>query len=286
MDAAVHAERLTLPALRAAGFSPSAARTAAFSCLAVDLFASDMIGHYVPLLGRLGHRLPIARRVELLHFGSLFDTAAVAAEFGRLERCASQALAAGEPEWRLAVLGATLHAVTDFYSHSNWHRLDWRAWGCQPPTWDDLTSEQRAALDLHTAAGHGVRPPPGRCGHAEMNADHAGRPGHAVALAAARRATGQWLVKARAWCGREAWRAMQWHRGQADAAYRAVALLATAVGHWDGPSPLRPDLAGLGLLHLAAAWRSAPVRQWTERRLGLVLTDACPQTTPGARHEA
>jgi len=271
LDAAVHAESLCLPALRRAGFREPAARTAAFHCLAVDLFGSDMIGHYQPRLGALGRCLPVDARSEALHFGSLFDTAAVVDAWRFLERRAAMVLADGDAEWRLAALGAILHAVHDFYSHSNWPLLDWTRLGYVTPTWDDLPSALRAGLDLHTAAGHGVRPPAGRFAHHQLNADHPGRPGHATALRCAARATEQWLAKARGWCG-AAWPLMQRYGPAPERELAAVSRLARAVGHWSGPAVPRPDLAVAGLVGIALSLRGSAAGQWTRRRLGRALT--------------
>jgi hypothetical protein len=270
LDAGIHAEALCLPWLTRLGFGSTAARLVAAHCVAVDLLGSDILGYYTRWAGPLACCLPWTPRSERLHFGSLFTTAAVSVQWAELEQRTALALGEGDAAWRLAVVGASLHAVHDFYAHSNWPRLDWAAHGLVAPTWHDVPADLRAGLDLHTATGHGIVPPPGRFRHDELHSDHPGRPGHAVACAAAERATGQWLERCAAWAG-VGWGAMQAYAEQPAAValdYRLLADLARASGHWQGAGPLRSWwLLRTGLRALARG-RGPVARPWLRGDLG------------------
>lgn len=273
MDAAIHAEDLCAPWLARHGFGESAARAVAFHCVATDLFASDILGFYTRYLGPWASKLPLTPGAERLHFGSLFSTAAVAAQWERLERAVFAALAEGDAAWRLAVLGASLHAVHDFYAHSNWGRLDWPADGLDAPTWHGVPRALLARLDIHSATGHGVVPPPGRCTHEELNADHPGRPGFEIAFLAADKATGEWLARGRAWAG-EAWAAMLRHQAPGiEVDYTLVRELAQATGHWRGAGPLQPARLAAGALRFVPRLGGEAARQWLVRGVGRRLCE-------------
>jgi hypothetical protein len=271
LDAAIHAEDLCAPWLARFGFGQPAARAVAFHCVAVDLFGSDILGYYTRFAGPLAGLLPLTPRTESLHFGSLFSTRAVAAQWDALERLTAAALARGDAHWRLAALGASLHAVHDFYAHSNWGRLDWPAVGLTAPTWREVPGRVLARLEVHTATGHGIVPPPGRFRHEELHADHPGRPGFAVTFAAADRATGQWLAGCRAWAG-AGWTTMLTAAPPGiETDYAVLSDLARATGHWRGAGPVQPAGLAIGGLRLLARLGGEAAYQWIGRGVGRAL---------------
>jgi hypothetical protein len=268
VDAAIHAKDLCAPWLARCAYGRPAARAVAFHCVATDLFASDILGYYTRYLGPLASVLPLTPRAELLHFGSLFTTAAVAAQWASLERATAAAVAEGSAAWRLAVLGASLHAVHDFYAHSNWGRVEWQAHGLDAPIWHDMPRALLARLDVHTATGHGIVPPPGRFTHTALNADHPGRPGFEVAFAAADKATGAWLARCRAWAG-DGWAAMLAHPAPGiEVDYDRLRELAEAAGHWRGSAPVQPARLLAGALRFVPRLGGEAARQWLVRGVG------------------
>jgi hypothetical protein len=143
------------------------------------------------------------RDMERLHFDALFSTAEIEAQWAALEANTRAALRkyAVDPSVRpgfrpivlLTILGASLHMVQDFYSHSNWvNEFVRRAPGRPVPTWHEVPAPQRAAMRLYT----GAYPDgccPGRVHHAELAKDSSQRPLNAEAVDAATRGSIAWV---------------------------------------------------------------------------------------------
>lgn len=274
MDAGLHAEDLCGPWLARHGFSRTAAHFVALNAIAVDLFGSDIAGYYTRWAGPLATRLPWSPRSERLHFGSHRSAAELTDAWTDLENRLAGLLREPSVPLRLAALGASLHAVHDFYAHSTWARVDWTQHGFTAPTWHDVPAAVRATLDLYCSTAHGHTPLPGRPTHEQMNFDNASRPGFAVAFPAAYRATGQWLGRCAAWAG-DGWEAMRRFDEQSAGIaldYRLVAELARYTGHWHGAGPVRwAPLLATGVRALTRG-RGLVGRMWLEEQVGRRLT--------------
>jgi len=83
----------------------------------------------------------------------------------------------------LMTLGASLHCVQDFYSHSNWIHLDLASAGLRPvmtpwgkegaPTWFEVRTKMKDPARWPWKVQSGVYPPkPGMLSHTEMNHDN------------------------------------------------------------------------------------------------------------------
>jgi hypothetical protein len=148
---------------------------------------------------------------EELHFDDLPNTAAVQAQWARFENAFRSAVAdirfmVGDRTQRreelATVLGHSLHAVQDFYSHANWIELSMAAGfpGGSIPTWfsagagylDSITADETRPL----WTGAFERPPVGgQPHHDQLNKDNASRPNHSEAWSLAKKATQEWYQK-------------------------------------------------------------------------------------------
>ncbi|HEY7289740.1 MAG TPA: hypothetical protein VH583_07880 [Vicinamibacterales bacterium] len=164
--------------------------------------------------------------------------------------------AAYRPVVLMTVLGASLHAVQDFYSHSNWLKriaANKAAGNLQAgeggtaPIWFDVAETDRKTLGVKT----GWYPDgntPNVLYHREENKDSTGRPLNAEAFDAATRASVDWVRRIMdetpqvPWATLKAWRAQPanlngtWLRN-ADATF--VTTTSTIAGHWDGKTPVK-----------------------------------------------
>jgi hypothetical protein len=156
----------------------------------------------------------------------------------------------------MTVLGASLHAVQDFYSHSNWlkrvaangaARTLPAGTGAAAPIWFDVAESDRMGLGVRTGWY-----PDGTTAnelyHRDENKDSTGRPLNAQAFDAATRASVDWVRRiAEAtpqvpWAALKAWKATPanlngtWLRN-ADATF--VTTTSTMAGHWDGKTPVK-----------------------------------------------
>ena len=284
-DTGPHAD-LTRDALTAEGFSPASASIAAVDNWLVDYYTNPdknpYSGHANALIGvtRLGlareswpqHWVLAARR---LHFDStrrslempdLSKTAGIEQEWQRLMwttryRQLHFAAQRNDPLQVLAVIGITLHAVQDFYTHSNW--VEGRARGDGPdgpavaalgygqtPTWFDVPPEvRRETLVGDREVYTGVPGVPRDRGHGHwrsngnenlndgLNKDWAGRPKFEAAYVTAYFASRQWVRAMRTWLGNEP----LWNRAMSMRHTPALAHDVTGAeeisqhsGHWQG----------------------------------------------------
>ena len=193
--------------------------------------------------------------VARLHFDALTTHAQVEQQWKMLEGNTEAALAkwASDPSVKsgyqpvvlMTILGASLHAVQDFYSHSNWLK---KATGeGTAPLWFDVAEKDRAALDIRT----GWYPDgnkPSMLYHLAENKDSTGRPLNAAAFEIATRASVDWVKRMVAatptvpWATLKAWRATPanvngtWLRN-ADATF--ITTTSALAGHWDGKTPVK-----------------------------------------------
>jgi hypothetical protein len=103
-----------------------------------------------------------------------------------------------KPGFRLIIffniIGASLHIVQDFYSHSNWVNLfNAKKFG-PAPVWYDLTRKQRDSLKLVTGA-YPDGAVPGKLNHADLNKDCSTRALNIDAVETAERASTDWVKR-------------------------------------------------------------------------------------------
>jgi len=194
--------------------------------------------------------------VARLHFDALTSTAQVEQQWKTLEANTVAALVkwAADPSVKagyrpvvlMTALGASLHAVQDFYSHSNWLKKA-KSVGGVVPLWFEVPESDRLKLDVKS----GWYPDgnqPGVLYHREENKDSTGRLLNAQAFEAASRASTDWVRRIMAatpdvpWDTLKAWRAQPanlngtWLR-KADATF--ITTSSVLAGHWDGDTPVK-----------------------------------------------
>jgi hypothetical protein len=225
----------------------------------------------------------VVKAADRSHFdqtdGGFSTTAAVTAEWDRLGRAtrnlALEARDRNDPVALLTVLGASLHQVQDFYSHSNWVEPDgepgrdgpgWTAkgWGTTP-TWFDIPKPVRDAEQLYTAGSQGVLRDHGSWKaddndslHSSMAKDWAGRPLYTEAYTSAYFATRQWVQAVRAAVADDAFwgRAMALSNQPAQLAsdQKGALNISMASGHWHGQG----EACNPRILELDCGERSGP----------------------------
>jgi hypothetical protein len=155
-------QQLTRSAALAAGWSPAAADDVAWHALAVDAYLYNPIRRF-PLDRGRRHALRDLRRTLLaLHFDDLFTGAAIAQMWDRYTAgCVAAVLwcsGRGDVAGARHAVGLTLHAVQDFYSHSNWVDDPAR----RARTWWEVPAAERRDATLVTGA---YRLPPAHGSH-------------------------------------------------------------------------------------------------------------------------
>jgi hypothetical protein len=257
------------------GFSADARLLCQFENYLTDYFSAkdfeDVYAHLpgeMPKGGATGLRDMDMTDLARLHFDALSTQAQVEHQWKTLEANTTAALIkwAAEPSVKpgyrpvvlMTVLGASLHAVQDFYSHSNWLRRVAPDGGVRlasaaapssgpAPIWFDVTESDRAKLAIKT----GWYPDgnkPGVLYHREENKDATGRPLNAMAVDAATRASVDWvrrMIDATPqvpWATLKTWKAQPtnlngtWLRN-ADATF--ITTTSAMAGHWDGATPVK-----------------------------------------------
>lgn len=139
---------------------------------------------------------------EFMHFDALFTTKDLELNWQNLYRNTINSLqrfsnnADVKPGFRLIVLlniiGASLHAVQDFYSHSNWVNTYVSLKKTVIPTWYGEDSSYRMALQLYTGA-YPDGSAKGKKNHADLNKDCSNRPLNKEAVEVAERASIEWV---------------------------------------------------------------------------------------------
>jgi hypothetical protein len=240
------------------GFSSDARLMAQFGNYITDFFSAvDLEAAYKHLPGGGGAGWPSGLHginiedMARMHFDALTSEAQVEHQWKTLEANTVAALAkwnsdpSVKPGYRgilvLTILGASLHAVQDFYSHSNWLKVA----GGGAPLWFDVPQAKRKNLDVRTG-WYPDGSTPGLLYHKDENKDSTGRPMNAEAFEAATRASVDWVKRIVAaspeipWATVRAWQpepvriAGPWLR-TADATF--ITTTSILAGHWDGPTP-------------------------------------------------
>jgi hypothetical protein len=278
-DTGPHSD-ITRDALTAEGFGATAADVVVVNNWFVDLYSNSskipQSGHAdtaVSVLGAIFENdehwsqgvLDAANR---MHFdASIWDVTNVGKaeiEWDRLQRATTQLLgtikSVNGPNKEIQVLstiGMGLHAIQDFYSHSNWIEdrsvegtdgTDWSAlnYGLTP-TWFDVPKERRDGLNVyigesseHKTRKHGAWNTEGNKKMSlGVNKDWPGRPGYVNAYMTAYFATRQWVQAIHIALGDEA----LWQRtiryanrggGELDHDLKGALGIGMMTGHWQG----------------------------------------------------
>lgn len=207
------------------------------------------------------------------HFDNLFDPWDVDIYWYILKENAKDALTKlGDPIDRLFLIGIVLHAVQDFYSHSNWVEL-WDQYFDEKafcplcfPTWDEAATSHDSDVQnwfnmildmildefLHTGAYKAKEVPPwAEETHDDLNKDApnsargqivsrsypgCGTTYFEVALAVATKATREWLERFKSWLSPDDWDTLlSAGKGQDPLRYEYVEIrsLIRSTGKWD-----------------------------------------------------
>ncbi|MFN8173288.1 MAG: hypothetical protein U0R65_15670 [Candidatus Nanopelagicales bacterium] len=288
-DTGPHSD-ITRDALTSEGFGRTATDVAVVSNWFVDLYSNSskipQSGHAktsVEILGSLfGPRenwpTAVLEGAGRMHFDSsiwdVYDVHQAQKEWDRLQRATTQAIrsikSSGGPNREaqlLVVIGLTLHALQDFYSHSNWIEetgvtgadgTDWSKLTMgRTPTWFDVPQPTRDGLNVYIgeSTGHKARPHGAwnTEGNTKMfkgvNKDWPGRPGYDGAYMTAYFATRQWVQALRGVVADDAlWTAIQRYANRKGTALDHDLKYATKIGvmtgHWSGQGePCDPSLS-------------------------------------------
>lgn len=280
---------LTRDALAQAGFGPDAVAVVEVENFYADGFSSatqvidnrwvralSLDDDWGALFGPAEMRL---LSDESFHFSGLENSAEVEDRWDQLVRgtyhAAKTAEREGDARGLLSVLGTSLHAVQDFYAHSNWAALESRGLGpalVPDPTWFDLPRAARARADVYTSR-------PG----ADPAKDHPGEDDVFVrCYRQAFYASRQWAELVRSWLDEDFWgRAARLSAPEIWRERELVRSLALYSGHWKGPSSERiAGLAVVGGLYTRRADRAAIGRWARYARLAATGSAEAPDAVP------
>ena len=243
-----HHVDLTAAVLREHGFGDPAIRAAQVSNWLTDYYAVSPTS-----------REAVRKALLKLHFDNLYDNRQVSDYWGWLvhdgQSALTRAAQSEDPAAALTTLGLLLHAVQDFYAHSNWVETHPRADGApyRRDTW--LSAGPPANLELLsvTYAPYPAPPPPGAPEHggydSGLNKDSIVRPLWDEAYVFAYCASHETLALARQWIesARPGWwdalqqlRLDETEQKHLDDDFRAARQLSMWVkgkgadGHWKG----------------------------------------------------
>ena len=268
-----HAEA-TRHGVVANGFSADARLAAQVTNYLTDFYSvtSHGIGGFEGVIRRLPGGRPQnapttsrldAQDMDRVHFDALFSTAEIEEQWATLETNTKAALRkhAADPSIKpgfrpivlLTIVGASLHMVQDFYSHSNWvNEFVKRSPGSPVPTWREVPAAQRAAMRLYT----GAYPDgccPGRVDHDKLAKDTSNRALNAEAVDAAKRGSIAW-VRLLMQDQSIPWGIVTGHKVDGAVGKRflreldATFLTSSSIiaGHFDGPRPAKLVFAADG----------------------------------------
>ncbi len=241
-----HHNDLSIDAATHQGLSPLSATIIANDNLLVDYYTSQ------PLVGA-------GKELDKLHFDNLLTTDLVRTYWNRLTINTKTAVqkAARDGDWRkiMALTGYSLHAVQDFYTHSNWADLLGSVDGLQTstyfntpisPTENRLRSGKYPNSSPEQATDHGTT-------GVGMNHDFYGRPNWMNAYSTAYAGSREWINAIQGWVTEvnpNIWNQVRQPTfDPTDLGRTAVQIalmydLSTWLGHWKGPnSKYLPDFA-------------------------------------------
>ena len=252
-----HAE-CTRKAMVANGFSADARLAAQVSNYITDFHSAILFGTGIPEKQRVEVlKLKQEMSYEYLHFDAIFSTRDIQQNWDRIYANTIRTLKKfhNNPEvksgFRLIVLynimGASLHIVQDFYSHSNWVNTYAARQQSPIPTWYGEDSLFRNSLQLYTGAypDGSVK---GMKGHSELNKDCSGIPLNKEAVEVAERASIEWIRMIMEATPELPWSELKGYNIQGDPVLKnflvkldATFLTSSSVvaGHLDGSQPAR-----------------------------------------------
>jgi len=282
----------------------------------------NFVGNLLTLFRKEDWPDSIVKAAEKMHFDSscpINTTAQADAEWTRLARATKslirQCAANNDREGILCVMGMSLHAVQDFYTHSNWvePRGDrvlrgysgpgWAATGKygSHPTWFDVPATDRNKEAIYSqvlgnpGVGHGDwNSQNSGTGPLAMNKDSAGRPLNGEAVVTAIFASRQWIQAMRTWLGNEPmWAALRafsnTHGGDLSHDQTGAFNLSWRVGHWNGNVDLKsskPDIIRAGISYFEGRSKTAFRRKWEDLVRPLMALNPAVSETPVPRSTA
>ncbi len=320
---------MTRDALSAERFSDTAIRIVQVNNWFNDLYEQDTSNAYSghvswfgSVSGFVGNLLTLFRKenwpksltdaAEKMHFDSSnpMDSAAQAeAEWTRLCRATKAALLdcrnRRDALGVLTVMGISLHALQDFYTHSNWVEPigsrsqngfsgpGWAAAGRygSHPTWFDVPPADRVAQDIYSRkqsgsnkAEHGGWDSPNAgTNKVGMNKDSAGRPMYRDAYITAAIASRTWVQAMKTWLGDNAlWsQAMAYSDtsgGDLSHDQFGAFKLSWLVGHWNGNEGTKGgkvEIIRAGIQYFEGRGKTVFRRKW-EAMLPLIANPSPP----------
>ncbi|MEO6774109.1 MAG: hypothetical protein ABI467_14010 [Kofleriaceae bacterium] len=196
-----HAE-CTRKAMEANGFDADSRLVTQFENYLTDVFPGVNIAnewlqdHKVDALG-----LVADASYEWMHFDAVFTTDDVIANWARLRKNTITALQHWSADKSLTgnfrrvvllgIVGASLHTVQDFYSHSNWVNY-WSGQGKPVPVFFDVDPKALAGIDIHSGA-YPDGSSKGHENHGDLNKDSSVRKLNVPAVEVATRASVAWV---------------------------------------------------------------------------------------------
>lgn len=252
-----HAE-CTRKAMTANGFSGDARLAAQVSNYITDFHSATLFLTGIPEKQRVEvFKLKQEMSYEYMHFDAIFTTEDIEKNWQKVFANTVQTLKKynNNPDvksgFRLIVLfnilGASLHIVQDFYSHSNWVNTYVSLKKTVVPTWFSEDSAYRRSLQLYTGAypDGSVK---GKKGHAELNKDCSSIALNKEAVEVAERASIEWIKKLMEAAPELPWSELKSYNIQGDQILKnfLVKLDATfltsgsiVAGHLDGDNPAK-----------------------------------------------
>ena len=198
-----HAE-CTRKALVANGFSADARLATQVSNYLTDFLAVlNMPNEELQKAGIERIRFRSNHSYDYLHFDAVFTTKDIEKNWNLLLNNTLQCLRKyadggnAEPGFRLIIIfnimGASLHAIQDFYSHSNWINMHMEKRISPIPIWYDVSFAERQKLNVFT--GIYQKPFTTHISHDSLNKDCSSRTFYKEAVEAAERASIDWVKR-------------------------------------------------------------------------------------------
>lgn len=253
-----HAE-CTRKAMVANGFSADARLAAQVSNYLTDFFpAYNIANEKLAASGISRLQLNGDLSYEYMHFDAVYSTDDIEQNWKLLFDNTVSALikyagsANVKPGFRLPVLfniiGASLHTIQDFYSHSNWVNLCVSKGQSPIPIWYDVDADAKKQLNLFTGA-YPDGSSKGHKNHSDLNKDCSARDLNKQAVEVAEKASIDWVKRLIDSTGTSVpWSELKAYNIQNDVAMKRflVKLDATfltsssiALDHFDGASPAK-----------------------------------------------
>ena len=252
-----HAE-CTRKAMVANGFPADARLAAQVSNYITDFHSAALFGTGIPEKQRVEvFKLKQEMSYEYMHFDAIFTTNDIEINWRKVYENTIHTLKKyhNNPDvksgFRLIVLfniiGASLHIVQDFYSHSNWVNTYVANKKSPIPTWYGEDSLSRRSLDIYTGAypDGSVK---GKKGHSDLNKDCSSISLNKEAVEVAERASIEWVKKLMEATPELPWSELKSYNIQNDPILKnflvkldATFLTSSSVvaGHLDGDNPAR-----------------------------------------------